>query len=371
MSNLKRHLSNLIGWKTKRKIVVIESDDWGSIRMPSLAAYERLAKQGVQLGLGDAGRYNLNDTLATVDDLTALFETLQKHKDSKRNPAVFTAVSVVANPDFEKIQQHKFQEYFYEPFTQTLEKYYGNSAAYSLWKEGIQNKLFVPQFHGREHLNVAAWMNALQLNDRDTKLAFDEGCWGINNKHPFGVNYQAAFELTDAKELEYQRFVIKDGLVLFEKLFGYKASFFVPPNGPFNNALEITAAEAGIKFMSGSKIQNESLGLGKTRRRFHYLGQRNRFNQYYLTRNCFFEPSQPGLDWVNNCLSEMVIAFRWQKPVIISSHRVNYIGVLNESNREKGLMQLKELLTAALIRWPEIEFITSAELGEIITTPVK
>lgn len=31
----KRHFLNLPGWHTRRKIVVIESDDWGSIRMPS------------------------------------------------------------------------------------------------------------------------------------------------------------------------------------------------------------------------------------------------------------------------------------------------------------------------------------------------
>jgi hypothetical protein len=32
---LGKYYINLRGWKTKRKIVVIESDDWGSIRMPS------------------------------------------------------------------------------------------------------------------------------------------------------------------------------------------------------------------------------------------------------------------------------------------------------------------------------------------------
>ena len=41
-AKLMRNLSNLPGWRTKRKIVVIESDDWGSIRMPSKRAYEEL-----------------------------------------------------------------------------------------------------------------------------------------------------------------------------------------------------------------------------------------------------------------------------------------------------------------------------------------
>ena len=359
-------LSNLPGWRTNRKIIVIESDDWGSIRMPSLAANQRLLKQGVLLGRGDAERYNLNDTLATVADLTALFETLQKYKDIKGNPVVFTAVSVVANPDFEKIRQHQFQQYFYEPFTQTLEKYYGNDAAYGLWKEGIQNRLFVPQFHGREHLNVAVWMKALQEKDRDTMLAFNEGCWGFSNQHPFGISYQAAFDLSAPAELNNQHEIIQEGLTLFEKLFGYQASFFVPPNGPFNNELEVTAAEAGVKFISASKIQHEPLGHGKTRKRFHYLGQKNKSNQVYLTRNCFFEPSQAGKDWVKACLNEIDIAFRWHKPAIISSHRVNYIGSLIENNRTNGLKALDLLLHKIVTKWPDVEFETSAGLGNII-----
>lgn len=35
-----KNFSNLPGWRTNRKIVVIESDDWGSIRMPSLTILE-------------------------------------------------------------------------------------------------------------------------------------------------------------------------------------------------------------------------------------------------------------------------------------------------------------------------------------------
>jgi len=364
--NILKTLSNIPGWRTNRKLIVIESDDWGSIRMPSLAAFQKLVDKGVPLNYGDSLRYNQNDTLATNDDFTALFEVLQKRKDCKGNAAVFTAVSVVANPDFEKIRQHNFEKYYYEPFTQTLEKYYGNGNPIVMWMEGIKNKLFVPQFHGREHLNIAAWMKALQQKEKDTHLAFNEGCWGFSNKHNYNVMYQAAFELTDPAELELQHHIVKEGLELFENIFGYKASFFVPPNGPFNNALEKTAAQCGIKFMSSSKVQNETLGYGKTRKRFHYLGQRNEWGQRYITRNCFFEPSQPGTDWVESCTKEIEIAFRWNKPAVISSHRVNYIGGLIENNRKNGLTALDKLLNKLIIKCPDVEFVTSDQLGEKI-----
>jgi len=364
-AKLMRNLSNLPGWRTKRKIVVFESDDWGSIRMPSKKVYDELKLKGIDLDSGDSYRYNQYDTLASADDLAGLFETLSKYKGKNGHHPVITAVSLAANPDFEKIQQSGFSEYYYEAFPVTLEEY-GRKNAFSLWKEGNEKHLFVPQFHGREHLNVQVWMNALRAKDTDTRLAFDHHCWGFNNKHPYNISYQAAFNLDKPDELDYQHHIIADGLQLFEKLHGYKATFFVPPNGPFNNLLEKTAAERGIKYMSASKIQNEALGNGRTKKALHWLGQENKFGQRYITRNCFFEPSDRSRDWVDSCMADIAIAFKWHKPAIISTHRVNYIGSLDPANQKHGLQQLNELLLQITKRWDDVEFMSSTELGELI-----
>lgn len=363
---ISRNISNIAGWQTKRKIVVIESDDWGSIRMPSHVAFEQLRSQGVELTRGDGRRYNLYENLATSNDLSALFELLSNFKDINNQSAVFTAISVVANPDFEKIKSNGFQEYFYESFTETLKRTTGCECSFDLWKEGIQNRLFVPQFHGREHLNVAVWMRALQHGDAHTLAAFGQGCWGFSNLHRLEISYQAAFELEYPTDIESQKEVISSGLQLFEQLLGYKATCFVPPNGPINNVLEGIAAKEGVKYMSAAKIQNESLGEGKTRKIFHWLGQKNSYGQRYITRNCFFEPSHGGRDWVDSCLNDIEIAFRWHKPAIISSHRVNYIGALDHSNRDKGLKQLNQLLQTILKKWPDVEFMTSDQLGNLL-----
>lgn len=361
-----KNLSNIPGWHTNRKIVVIESDDWGSIRMPSLKAFEQLQLQDVDLARGDAKRYNSYDHLATSADLSALFETLNSTHDQNNKSAVITAVSVVANPDFEKIKASGYQTYFYESFTETLKRTLGCENSYNLWKEGIQNSLFVPQFHGREHLNVAVWMGALQRGEVHTLAAFEQGCWGFSNQHRLGISYQAAFELENINDLIDQKEIVRSGLQLFEELMGYKATYFVPPNGPFNNDLESAAAQEGVKYMSCSKIQHESLGENKTRRVLHWLGQKNKYGQRYITRNCFFEPSQLGKNWVDSCLNDINIAFRWNKPAVISSHRVNYIGALDHRNRDKGLEQLKELLQKIVKRWPNVEFMTSDQLGDLL-----
>ena len=274
ISKLSRNLSNVFGEQIRHKILVIESDDWGSIRMPSLEVYELLKHKGLSIQ-GGSERYNKNDTLASTEDFSYLFELLTKFKDQQGKHPVFTAVSLVANPDFKKIKENNFSQYYYEPFHETLKKY-GIEDALDLWKEGIKNHLFIPQFHGREHLNVAVWMRALLNNEKETRQAFDYEVWGFNNKHQYGISYQAAFDLEKNSDLEIQNNAIKEGLILFEELHGYKAEFFVPPNGPINNSLERIAGEMGIKYISTSKIQKEAMGEGKIRKHFHYIGQKNR-----------------------------------------------------------------------------------------------
>ena len=54
------------------------------------------------------------------------------------------------------------------------------------------------------------------------------------------------------------------------------------------------------------------------------------------------------------------------RPAIISSHRVNYVGFLDERNRDKNLKLLKTLLDKILNKWPDVEFLSSDEMGLII-----
>ena len=97
LSTVKRDVSNLPGWRTKERLIVFESDDWGSIRMPSKEAFENLAKSGIDLFSDEGNRFNKYDSLATVQDLASLFGVLESVKDKTDRPAVFTPFALVAN----------------------------------------------------------------------------------------------------------------------------------------------------------------------------------------------------------------------------------------------------------------------------------
>ena len=81
LKKITKTLSNLPGWRTSRKIVVIESDDWGSIRMSSNESYNALQKAGLSLDKGAGARYNKYETLASKEDLQHLFDFLKSAKE--------------------------------------------------------------------------------------------------------------------------------------------------------------------------------------------------------------------------------------------------------------------------------------------------
>lgn len=368
-SELKIYVSNLLGWRTNRKLIVIESDDWGSVYMSDKRALEEMKAKGIPLH----SHYLKNDTLESNEDMEMLMDVLRKHKDASGRHVVMTGVNVVANPDFEKIKANGFKKYEYELFTETAKRYPQSDRIHSLWKQGIDERLLVPVFHGREHLNVQRWMKLLQEGNETVRIAFEYGVSTlskeINGKEL--ADLRAAFDIDTQNDLKYLEKVIDTGLDEFESLFGYKSTFFIPTNGPFNNNLEEMLSKKGVKYIGTGKIQHEPLGEGKYKKHFRYLGKKNRLGQIYLTRNCFFEPNSEEFpkerDWVASCLKEIEIAFNCHKPATISSHRVNYMGTINPENRAEGLKKLDQLLGAIIKKWPEVEFITSMELGDIIT----
>ena len=368
-SSITRNLINIPGWHTKRKIVVIESDDWGSVRMASKDAYNYFLTKGLPV---DKCPYNSYDALECNDDLERLFEVLGSVKDVNGNSAILTANAVMANPDFEKIRESGFQKYYYEPFTKTLERYPAHDRVYSLYQKGINEKLFKPQFHGREHLNVARWMLALIGGDSNAFLAFK---WNMFSLHT-GSNsncrgeYLDAFAVESHEEMDQLKLIIASGLELFHQLMGYPSRTCIAPCSSWNRDVEVVLSKHGVKVLQGVLIQRVRIygtqGLHKAK--YHYTGQPNSLSQRYLVRNCFFEPSQTsGIDPVADCLSRIHMAFVWHKPAIISTHRVNFIGFLNSSNRERNLTHFKTLLLAIIKRWPDVEFLSSDQLGGLVS----
>lgn len=359
-SHLCTYINERRGYTTDRKIIIIESDDWGSIRMPSVDAYHKMAS----LGLDVVGHcYNENDSLATKEDLSLLFEVLSNYKDINGNSPKITANTCVANPDFEKIKASDFRTYFYEPFTTTLTRY--PNCSFDVWKEGITQNIFVPQFHGREHLNVEKWMHELQKGNRELMSCFDLQAWGIRYNN-LQDSLLAGLIINSKKSIELQKEILKEGMQLFQEIFGYTSKSFIAPCYTWNSELNETLKRMGVDILQGSYFQYLSKGGRVIDTLCHYMGQKNELEQVYLVRNCFFEPTQDLRLNKEYCLKGIEKAFKLKKPAIISAHRLNFIGAIHPRNRDNNLRQFSELLQTIVKCWPDVEFMSSDELDGLM-----
>ena len=364
---LQRNLMLLPGWLTRRKIVVIESDDWGAIRTPDKNTLSAL--NGIN-PLVEKDLMTQLDAFESNEDMTALFEVLRSVNDKNNRPAILTANTIVANPDFEQIAASGYKTYHFERFTETLKKQAGSDRVFNLIRQGISEKLYRPQLHGREHLNVQQWLCALQNGNAELLEAFRYSTFGIplSGKISKRNNLMSAFDYESEKEVIGLEKIIEEGAHLFRDIFGFTSTSFIATTYVWHSSLEPALYKHGIKYIQGIPYQYiPSPGKDWYEKKFHYTGQKNNSGQLYLVRNASFEPyMRKNTDVVGECLHRINLAFRWGKPAIIGSHRVNFIGSLDESNRTRNLKLLKQLLTEIVKRWPDVEFMSSDELGELI-----
>lgn len=364
----RKELYNIPGWRTKRHLVVFESDDWGSVRTPSKEVYDELIRRGIRM---DRDSYCKYDNLATKEDLANLFEVLSSVKDKNGNPAIFTANAVVANPVFDKIKESDFSAYFYEPFTDTLKRDALHGDAFEMWRQGMDAGLFHPQCHGREHLNVKKWLGVLRQGESVTRTAFDLGTFGLTANVDASIKeyYMGAFNSGLDEDIESYNEILTDGLDMFEKIFGFRSKSFIATTYEWSPKIEPCLFKNGARYIQGTIAQKIPLDDDTTVKivRRGFQGTKTKSGLIRLFRNCFFEPStKPDFDFVDDCLNRIRIAFKWGKAANICSHRVNYIGSIHKENTDRNLPELKRLLKEIVKRWPDVEFVTSDQLGEII-----
>lgn len=367
ITSLKQLFINAFGKKLTPKIVVIESDDWGSIRTTSNKEYDQYKKDFGSF----TNPYLKYDTLASKDDLSALFDVLKTHKDQNGNHPVITFNTVVGNPDFDKIKESNFQKYFYEPFTETLNRYYPGANVFDLWKEAFNQGLIYPQFHGREHINVPVWLEQLQMGNKELLNVFDYGTWStpVGKYAPGNIKLQAVFDYKGNQPIEYHKAFISEGLDLFESIFGFRSKTMIANNFVFPSNLNSLLKQSGVELVQGMKYQIQPYASSNSRKfTRRYFGQKDSNGLYFNIRNCSFEPSQTkdNYDDVGNCLKEIANAFFWKKPAVITTHRLNFIGAIDEDNRKRNLLKFKELLQAIKKNWPDVIFLDSSKFINIL-----
>ncbi|KAF2519766.1 hypothetical protein E0W68_00605 [Flavobacterium salilacus subsp. salilacus] len=350
---------------SKRKVIVFESDDWGSVTISDNKTFDKIKGLGFPV---DSDPYSKYDNIASIEDLDTLFDLLLSFKDVNGNPPVITANTNMGNPDFDKISENHYKEFYFEPLDVTLDKYSSGSNILEHWHKGIKEKVFMPQLHGREHLNVIPWLREMQNNTNlQEACKLNVSCIPVNNRIGNRRDFKAALDYQENAELEFQKDALVQSFKEFERIFGFSPLTFIAQCYTWGEEHEKALSELGVKYLQGIYGQKIPRGKGNPYTVKHnYFGRKNKYGQQYILRNAFFEPSlyTSREEEYRKCLKEIEFAFKFGKPAVISVHRLNFIGSRDINNRDENLRLLKLLISKVLERWPDVQFLSSDKIYE-------
>lgn len=357
---LAKNYINFIGWSSKRRLVLIESDDWGSVRVKNEEVFNSASKKFPHITNHKFLQY---DGLERKVDLEFLFELLSQYKDHKGNSPVITALALTRNPDFEEISKSK--SYQTESIIETYKKY-GEDDLMDLWmKDGINNNLLYPQFHGREHLFPERYLHRIEDRDDTEYFAFqNHSVFGVDNTTR-KKNFLAAFEFQSEADKNVIEMRTSEGLKEFEEIFGFQSKSFCPSQSIYGNHIFEVLKDNGVLAIQAGQQYNPI--NGQLKKIDHSWGEKTYNGLVFWRRNCTFEPyKNDTANHVEECLKEIEIAFRWGNPAVINSHRINFTSRIQTDLRDRAFRDLDGLLKSILKRWPDAEFVNSQELAEII-----
>jgi hypothetical protein len=367
-SNVLNHIKNIPGWRTKRKLVLISVDDYGNVRLDSKKARENMDRAGLKVH----SRFDAYDTLETREDLEALYEVLTSVKDKNGNHAVFTPFALPCNINFEAMKEEGYKSYIYELLPETYSKLAASNpnvykGTWQLWQEGIDKGLLRPQLHGREHFNVAELEIKLAIRDKEVLTSLGNRSYtSISGSKYSTRSWAGAFTFWDEEENTSLKKIAKDGYRRFEEVYGYKPTHFMAPTARVSDSVLEQLADLGILVSDKPLVEKNHIDQGEFEQRYHFTGKKHLKNLKLIVRNVVFEPTE-RTNAVEIALAQVSAAFRLNKPAIISSHRVNFCGLIKEENRNVGLNGLKKLLKAITVKYPDVEFISSEEFVKLLT----
>ena len=346
-SRIKSRLRLLTALKCKQPIVIFQSDDWGMVRSP-------LNKDFIT----DYGEPKIwaYDQLESVEELELLYQVLYKYKDANGYHPLIEANFIVSNPDFIATKEVDYQSIILKPITQSPD-------LIKKWNEGITKRIFIPQYHGRLHFNYGKMLEMIQ-NDTTSKEIFDlhfhgglnnykHGGWALHSEYQ---KWENGYEMLP----EQLRRWLNSGIFDFHKAFGYFPKSTIAPQYVFTPTTAKAFAEVGFKVIQGTNMQMYKKNNKKITRHLP-TGSRYYKGLVALSRNIKFEPARGNRDWkYETAINKCKTLINNNIPIIIDSHRINYVGKFAEEGRKELDKLLDGLTKMGCI------FLSSEEFGEAI-----
>jgi len=346
--NLPKYLPYIFRRRFKGKYIIIESDDWGMQQSINDGGIEYLKSK---YGEDQFTRWT-TDALESVDDISRLFEVLNEHKTDFEKPPIITANFITHNIDYSNDR-----ELLFKPMSDIL----GNKSTASLsalYRKGIRDGLLFPQLHGYSHYNI----NKLNVffNTIEGKELFD--CGFLTGESTLkGKTNAFHSELISKNNLIDKQ--LKYAVDEFIKFFGFKPQTIIPPHFILDSEILPLIKKNGIE---GIQASNRLVDSRKKRLRKPFF--RKTSNIIWIPRNARLDPHPEYNFYADQCFNRIRDAFESKMPAIIDFHRVNFAGKYNREYRDRSLNELQILLLKVKNYWPEVKFVTTADIIKICQT---
>jgi len=239
--------------------------------------------------------------------------------------------------------------------------------------QAVSDGVLWPEYHGLWHVApealTALWREGDRLVRehvmRNSRPAGLVSATGRRLLSEYLMHHPHTGKLTPRPTSEQTR-TIQRGVAVFEKTFGRPPSATVAPHYLWTVDTERAWAAASIRVIQGANrraMQNGWLRcLAVTRLA---SGCMSATGLTYLARNCRFEPALFG-DTADSTFRSVQQAIGLKRPAIIGSHRINFSSRIIPERRDRTLRELTALLQRVRSTWPDVRFMTSAELADSI-----
>ena len=349
--------------------IVFESDDWG------LCGEGR--DQQVQSDLVSKGYVDIDsnflapmykNTLESESDLDNLSNSLAKFKDRLGRSPIFTANMVVSNPDFERIKQNRFSQYFAIPISKGFPTgWHDWATTVRGWKKAINRKVWLPEYHGFSHFNYRNWIRGLGKGDQRLMDFFNRSMVTYSVRFrvlsEYGVHIGNRWDFQSFGE---QYSDICAGFDIFNSLFGRFPRTTIPPNNVWNPDTYRAFLKSKVRFIQSEK---ESLKSNLGARNTNISLIPDVFNSILLRFSSLCKQYRNvHLEYNDENESAAVVSstncFVSGVPAIVGTHRVNYVSGVDPNLPRKNLKRLENYLHSVLEN-ENVVFLSDNELFQL------
>ncbi|MGA7180310.1 MAG: hypothetical protein WBX11_12075 [Thiobacillaceae bacterium] len=318
-------------WKEpvlKCPVLILESDDWGAGPLEQAEALDRIVHY------------------------------LSGFRDQTGHPAVMTLGIILEVPDGERIRQDD------------LRAYHGlriNSPVFapvrSALDAGIEARVLAPQLHGLTHYRPSTLLklagNNAQVREwlTGSSPATTETLPDALQSNWIDAASLPSLPLSDA-EIEHEA---RDACAAYREVFG-PPRVAVATTFIWSEQVEQAWKEQGVDTVvtpgrryTSRNILGQPDGVDKQ----IYNGMISSRDLLYLVRDVYFEPARGN--GPEKIIDGAIAKTALGQPTLVETHRFNFLGPSADTN----LGALCDALARIMARWPQIRFLSSAELADV------